>query len=1107
MSAITDIRCVLTKKTLDALYDTFRIPEEVHPIFPNQNDTMHERPAGKIRLYTRNGYFCFHPYPESYQIAPDRADSELEASVERLFDEGGSGTQMEQRDFARGGLDANIHPVVKAVNTVVEDVALVQARRQEKRKSMVVDVGGVSRLPKKLKEDHETLSGASVGGKSPSALQRLLAEAMLNAKFEVAAISTLPFVTAYVSTTPKCEDGDATDFVAEPNLHTIGASQRFVISSDSSHHSGPTIVEAEVDSLVRSSAPIMTTATTVTFTVDSALVPKEKPVKPLYFLLILLQLAESIPTLVMTHGSRLNDGHVCREMVDEFAHPKFFASVRGMEHDQLFTEFNVGSARQMSLSAEVRMHAEYNVKDKRRLKSVVKRQDELLKARDREIKNLKAQLLLKATEAGRNDILEKERNALDVKVIDLEASVVGKECDLTDLNAQLKSIKSQNGNFADRVHELEISSTGLQEKITVYDNCMEQLEEFQDDRIGAAISRAIEKGMQSGLAAAVDHGREGRSLTDVAAYNLDPEADFNSSLQKFREVDFPLLVELKSHKDASTEDIMNVLRLEGALADASGINDLQPDIEQLKVPIHRSEDQVVLGETSLLFSLKPLSVTSLMGEASTSGVVPATSVTTTAISTTFASTSSIRPISIDDYEIVGVDGQEGAGTNGQPVADGNVAPFPNIEVHYPVAESAWVNCLHFVDITLLEVADIPGPSYLGPGFPMSFARLESLSRYTRSPGLKLALQTLKLYYFSIFVLLFASRIVACSLFSSKRSRLILKASSFCTRSASAVLNVGMSISAGTTASISYVNENRVSPLLDFIMVWPLVYGCLTEAKCWQINSFSHQSLNGLSWNYFPLSEIIAPGSLIVNISHAPEPSVQKDPFVNRIHGSGSSSSTFISVSSESSSGRLTIESASIYFLTDTLVLKNGKDFSDDLAKNLFRLASFPFNLCMSFNHFEDGRLKTASTLSGHTFSPLVLTLYPKNIPSSTPKVVHVYFEISSNLFVEHLIHQTLCFAICLGTPVISAGFQAKISKLRWSRPHNLLWPPSVRVEPIITARFRYSRFISTLTLSSNIGLVSERVSSGPETNAHSSGTNLLLFRAITPPSTGSFRIP
>nr|GEW04989.1 reverse transcriptase domain-containing protein [Tanacetum cinerariifolium] len=157
-----------------------------------------------------------------------------------------------------------------------------------------------------------------------------------------------------------------------------------------------------------------------------------------------------------------------------------------------------------------------------------------------------------------------------------------------------------------------------------------------------AISRAIEKGMQSGLTAGVDHGREGMSLAD------------------------------------------------------------------LKVPVHRSEDQMVHGETSLSFSLsvshsrverirenisiqwsalvgfwtplsEPLYVTSLMGVASTSSVVPVVSVTTTALPTTFASGSSIPPISTDDYEIVCVDGQEGAGTNGRVVADENVVPFPNVD--------------------------------------------------------------------------------------------------------------------------------------------------------------------------------------------------------------------------------------------------------------------------------------------------------------------------------------------------------------------------------------------------------------------------------------------
>nr|GFA27933.1 hypothetical protein [Tanacetum cinerariifolium] len=522
-------------------------------------------------------------------VAPDRADSELEASVVRLFDEGGSGTQTEQGDFTKGGPDANIQPVIKAVNTVVEDATPV-----------------------------------------------LLAGAVLNAEVRVTAVPTLPFVTAFVSTTLEHEDGDHTNSMAEPNLHTIWALQRFIISSDSSHHSGPTIAKAEVTSIVS-----------------------------------------------VTNGSRLDDGHVCREMVDEFAPPKFFASICGMEHDHLITEFNVGAARQMSLSVEVRMRAEYNVKERMRLKSVVEKHDELLKARDGEIENLKAQLLLQEKEGAKATRLH------------LEALVVGKKRDMTDYNAHLTSVKSQNDNLADQVHELEISSAKLQEKITVYDNW-------------AAISRAIEKGMQSGLAADIDHGREGRSLAYLVAYNPDTEADFNSALQKFREVDFPLLVELKSHRDVSMEDIMNVLRLKGAIVDAPGMNDLHLDIERLKVPIHRSEDQVVIGETFLSFALsvlhsrverireniaaqwsalvgvwtplsEPLSVTSLMGEASTYGVVPTAFVTTTALSTTFTFASSILPIATDGYEIVGVDGQEGAGTNGRAVADRNVAPFPNVD--------------------------------------------------------------------------------------------------------------------------------------------------------------------------------------------------------------------------------------------------------------------------------------------------------------------------------------------------------------------------------------------------------------------------------------------
>nr|GEZ08971.1 copia protein [Tanacetum cinerariifolium] len=96
----------------------------------------------------------------------------------------------------------------------------------------------------------------------------------------------------------------------------------------------------------------------------------------------------------------------------------------------------------------------------------------------------------------------------------------------------------------------------------------------------------------------------------------------------------------------------------------------KPNIEQLTVPIHISEDQVVLGETSLSFSLSVShSRVEQIGEnisaEYTSASIPAATVTTTTLSTTFASTSSIPPITVDDYEIMHADGQESPRRNVQ----------------------------------------------------------------------------------------------------------------------------------------------------------------------------------------------------------------------------------------------------------------------------------------------------------------------------------------------------------------------------------------------------------------------------------------------------------
>ncbi|GJW71548.1 hypothetical protein Tco_0128465 [Tanacetum coccineum] len=209
-------------------------------------------------------------------IAHARAESELDESVDKLFNESGSGNQAEQGDSASGGHGVGIQLVSEAAGTIVEDVTPIQPKHQKKRKTVIVDAGEPSHPDKTLRDDHEAPGGPVVGGKSRSMVQHLLARAVQNAEVRGKAMPSLPFVTSSVSTTPEREDGDHTESLAGANLHTIGAPQRFIISSDSSHHSSVNVAEAEVDSVVRTSMPIMTSVTTTTPTADHVVIAKEK---------------------------------------------------------------------------------------------------------------------------------------------------------------------------------------------------------------------------------------------------------------------------------------------------------------------------------------------------------------------------------------------------------------------------------------------------------------------------------------------------------------------------------------------------------------------------------------------------------------------------------------------------------------------------------------------------------------------------------------------------------------------------------------------------------------------------------------------------------------
>nr|GEZ72507.1 hypothetical protein [Tanacetum cinerariifolium] len=309
-----------------------------------------------------------------------------------------------------------------------------------------------------------------------------------------------------------------------------------------------------------------------------------------------------------------------------------------MDHNQLFTEFNVGAARQVSLNAEVRMRAEYNIREKRKLRAVAEA-TEAIRLRTDVFKFESVDQSLRS-EVGvlrdRNAALEREKNELDVKVTDLSASVKVREQEVADLDAQVTAVKLQNDNLVGQDEKLEEvnekfdklcadfvdMALHLEEKFyphlltTIFGRrwlltygmglavakCLNSTEYLS--ALGVAISKAVEKGMQEGLSARITHGAEGRQLADVAVYNPSAEAEYLSALQHLQNVNFSLLVELKSNKDASVDTIMNLIRLDDVLAERLGLTKSQPHVNQLMVHIHQSSDQRVVGASALSLSLE-----------------------------------------------------------------------------------------------------------------------------------------------------------------------------------------------------------------------------------------------------------------------------------------------------------------------------------------------------------------------------------------------------------------------------------------------------------------------------------------------------------------------
>ncbi|GJX85218.1 hypothetical protein Tco_0335992 [Tanacetum coccineum] len=546
----------------------------------------------------------------------------------------------------------------EAVTIVMDEefqAATADKLKGKKNKRRVVGASGSDHPPKKLREDHGTSGdvGASTGGKSLTALQGLLECRTLAVEVGVMAAEIMPFVTSFVTPTLEREGGGNTDYVFRLNLRTQRPFERFVISSYSSHHYNTNVADAEVASLVRSFVsppPVMTAAVTTTNVVGASSAPVLGAGAEPIFQVHPSIFADSasigatwpdvagpsnpactelsantfyvsqeidtetfrqiyVPKQNVVNEFVLDYPNVCCSVIDQLSPPGLFSQLRSMDYDQLFAEFNVGAARQTCLSAEV----------------------DLLKERNVEIANLKAQLFFKEAEATEAIHL---RNQVSI----VEAAEAA-HCEAI----QDEQVKALSNRVAGMDSELMALALHLDEEfyprfLTTIDGrrwiidhglrlvvmkCHQSLE--YGVAFGVVIGLAIDKGIQDGLVAGIDHRKARRGLADVVSYNPFLEARYVSVVLAFRDLDFKLLSQLESQKDVSITDIMSLLHLEG------------PSAETLETSLSNSLDVVnalvqKLKEGALSYRLSIsdamgvladlLSSENLIGEASTYSIPP-----------------------------------------------------------------------------------------------------------------------------------------------------------------------------------------------------------------------------------------------------------------------------------------------------------------------------------------------------------------------------------------------------------------------------------------------------------------------------------------------------
>nr|GEU85866.1 reverse transcriptase domain-containing protein [Tanacetum cinerariifolium] len=261
--------------------------------------------------------------------------------------------------------------------------------------------------------------------------------------------------------------------------------------------------------------------------------------------------------------------------------------LRHLPNDEFLNQYNTTLARKVAMGSQLRLRFEQVTKLLKKAVAQVARRDKRIKAREKQIRNVKALLEaevdMKGVAKAKNVELAKELESLRVQFSDLQvrnnqlsqevstlqAQIIGEE----RIKAAFKEFKKYkdervSSRCAEMDARLDVLSIDFDEELyphmlTVIAGrrwvighglrlavmkCAESTELRQV--FADVVSFGIAKGMSEGLKHGVEHGKAKVDLAAIEAY--DPEADtkYVVALHALKDLEYPLVDQLEKLKDA-----------------------------------------------------------------------------------------------------------------------------------------------------------------------------------------------------------------------------------------------------------------------------------------------------------------------------------------------------------------------------------------------------------------------------------------------------------------------------------------------------------------------------------------------------------------------------